>query len=90
MIPDGISIDANNTCNEMINPDGTIYMLLNSASGSEYYDINSSRKFTSKIEIQNYTPQYTMINISDLQMTVDTFEVGSPTVVDHFEITETQ
>ena len=90
MIPDGISIDANNTCNEMINPDGTIYMLLNSASGSEYYDINSSRKFTSKIEIQNYTPQYTMINISDLQMTVDTFEVGSPTVVDHFEITKTQ
>lgn len=90
MITDGITIDVNNLCDDLMDPDGTVYMVLNSASGSEFYDIDTTPKLTSKIEVQNYIPQYTIINVMNQQMIVTTYEVGFATPVDYFTITKTK
>ena len=86
---DGITIDRENMDDELINPDGTVYMILNSASGSEFYNIQSTSKLTSKIERQNYVAQYTIINVTNEKLTVNTYEVGFTAPIDSFMIIKT-
>ncbi len=86
---DGIAIDRDNMEDELFNPDGTVYMILNSASGSEFYDIQSTSKLTSKVEKQNYIAQYTIINVTKEKLTVNTYEVGLTAPIDSFIIIKT-
>lgn len=74
---------------KLFDPDGTVYMILNSASGSEFYDIQSTPKLTSKVEKQNYFAQYTIINVTDEKLTVNTYEVGLTEPIDSFIIIKT-
>lgn len=70
-VKDGITIDQDNMDDSLLNPDGTVYMILNSASGSVFYNIQSTPKLTSKVEKQNYIPQYTIIDVLLRTRTVD-------------------
>jgi len=85
----GITIDKNNRGDNLISPDGTVYMVLNSSSGSKYYQPRKTPKSTSKIEYQGDKPEYTMVDVTPGKLTITTFEAGSQTPVDNFTITKT-
>lgn len=85
----GITIDRDNMDDKLFDPDGTVYMILNSASGSEFYDIQSTPNLTSKVEKQNYIAQYTIIDVTDEKLTVNTYEVGLTEPIDSFIIIKT-
>lgn len=89
LVIDGITIDKKNMGDNLVNPNGTIYMVLNSSTGSKYYDINSIPKYTSKIEMQNYMPQYTIIEVSDRILSANTYNVGEKEPIDSFNIKKT-
>jgi len=80
----GVTIDRYNMGNELVNPVGTIYMTLDSASGSKYYAPKNTPKFTSKIEYQSNKPQYTMIDVTSGKLAITTYETGSGNVIDSF------
>lgn len=86
---EGITIDRDNMNDELFDPNGTVYILLNSASGSEFYNIQSASKLTSKVEKQNYVAQYTIINVTNEKLTVNTYEIGLTAPIDSFMIIKT-
>ena len=84
----GVSKDQNNLGDTLINPVGTVYMVLDSASGSKFYEPKIPPKYTSKIEYQSDVPEYTLVNVTGNKLGITTYEVGGK-VVDSFSITKT-
>ncbi|MFV0466916.1 MAG: metallophosphoesterase [Lachnospiraceae bacterium] len=86
LVEDGIVIDQNNLGNELLNPAGTVYMCLNSATGSKYYGLQTEYKYTSAVENQDTIPEYTIITAKNSFLSVTTYEVGVSDPIDSFTI----
>lgn len=56
------------------NPDGTIYVTLNSASGSKFYELDSEKDYAAK-SIQDNQPAYTKVNITKDYIELLTYHV---------------
>ncbi|MCL2784973.1 MAG: InlB B-repeat-containing protein [Propionibacteriaceae bacterium] len=89
MVADGFIADPANLGNDLVNPAGTVYMALNSATGSKYYAIHPPAKETSKIEYQTNVPQYTIIDVTQGKLAVATYEVAGGPLVDAYTIEKT-
>ena len=57
------------------NPDGTLYMTANSASGSKYYELISTQQDYVANRSQNWLPSYSIINMTDRSFTIQTYQI---------------
>lgn len=61
--------------NTVVNPQGTLYMTSNSASGSKYYELNPVQQDYIAERSQNWLPSYSVIEISANKFTIDTYQL---------------
>ncbi|WP_052737671.1 PA14 domain-containing protein [Bacillus sp. SA1-12] len=70
----------------VINPDGTLYMINNSA-GNKYYDINNSvNKYFAAAFEQPRKPIYSGIQITENSLTIDSYRIGEEKAFDTYTI----
>lgn len=56
------------------NPDGTVYVTLNSSSGSKFYELDGEKDYAAK-SIQDNKPTFSKVNIKDSYIEVITYHV---------------
>jgi hypothetical protein len=66
----------------LINPDGTIYFTLNTASGSKYYSLNSSQASYVDTRMQVNVPTFSNISIDDNSLTFNTYRTDTMAQLD--------
>jgi 3',5'-cyclic AMP phosphodiesterase CpdA len=57
------------------NPEGTLYMTSNSATGSKYYELIAAQQDYIAERSQNWLPSYSVIGISDSTFRIDTYQI---------------
>ena len=77
-----LDTDKTTVPSEYVNPEGTLYLTLNSASGSKYYNIKSEVFDYSAVQNQEKTPNYSVIKVDDTSFTVTTYRSKDNSVVD--------
>lgn len=86
------TIDSEGT-NQVVDPEGTLYITSNSASGSKYYELNSTQQNYIEKRSQNWLPSYSIIEMTEKSFKIDTYEIDDNGAVapidDTFEITKT-
>lgn len=86
-IIDGKVIDYNSSYS-VANPQGTLYMTANSASGSKFYALNSTKQYYINKRDQQNHPNYSTIAISDSSFTIQTFDAVNGAVIDKYTISK--
>ncbi len=74
-------------------PEGTLYMTANSASGSKYYELISTQQDYIAARSQNWLPSYSVINLTKDSFTINTYQITENSVEkidDSFTITKTK
>ena len=61
--------------NTVVNPNGTLYMSANSASGSKYYELISSQQDYIAQRSQNWLPSWSVITLSADSFSIDTYQL---------------
>ena len=74
----------------VVNPDGTVYFTLNSASGSKYYALNTSQADYCAFRSQTYAPTFSYVRIDGNRLTVDTYGTDTMTAIDTFSIVKSE
>ena len=77
------SFQADNHCytiettvgNTVVNPNGTLYMSANSASGSKYYELISAQQDYIAERSQNWLPSWSVITLSETSFSIDTYQL---------------
>ena len=77
------SFQADNRCytiettvgNTVVNPNGTLYMTANSASGSKYYELISAQQDYIAERSQNWLPSWSVITLSADAFSIDTYQL---------------
>ena len=77
------SFQADNRCytiettvgNTVVNPNGTLYMTANSASGSKYYELISAQQDYIAERSQNWLPSWSVITLSETSFSIDTYQL---------------
>ena len=77
------SFQADNHCytiettvgNTVVNPNGTLYMTANSASGSKYYELISAQQDYIAERSQNWLPSWSVITLSTDSFSIDTYQL---------------
>lgn len=78
------TLDANKAA---INPKGTLYMTLNSASGSKYYDLLSpDRNYFEAIKDQLKVPTFSLMSITNNDLTISTYRTDTMAQTDTYTI----
>lgn len=70
------------------NPVGTLYMALNSATGSKFYDLNPTKQYYVNVRNQEQHPNYSVLSIVDGTLSIKTMDVTTGSVVDNYTITK--
>ena len=71
-------------------PDGTLYITANSASGSKHYTIRTNVEFPySAVQNQERIPNISKVTVSDDQFSIVTYRTADMSVVDEFTIRRT-
>lgn len=69
----------------VVNPEGTLYMTANSASGSKYYELISTQQDYIAERSQNWLPSYSVITMNDSTFSIETYQIrddGSVEAID--------
>ena len=61
--------------NTVVNPNGTLYMSANSASGSKYYELISAQQDYIAERSQNWLPSWSVITMSATSFSIDTYQL---------------
>ena len=61
--------------NTVTNPNGTLYMTANSASGSKYYELISTQQDYIAKRSQNWLPSWSVITLSETSFSIDTYQL---------------
>ena len=61
--------------NTVVNPNGTLYMSANSASGSKYYELISVQQDYIAERSQNWLPSWSVITMSETSFSIDTYQL---------------
>lgn len=64
------------------NPKGVLYITTNSASGSHYYEMVAREQSYVAARWQEYVPTYSVINISDSTLTINTYRADTNEAID--------
>ena len=80
--------DANNDGipESVTNPDGILYVTANSASGSKFYTIQSTKYEYSAVQNQERVPNVSRVDVSEDAFTITTYRTSDMSVVDTFTI----
>ncbi|MCL2137153.1 MAG: metallophosphoesterase family protein [Coriobacteriia bacterium] len=76
---------------ESIDPTGTVYFSLNSASGSKYYTLEAQQAYTAKM-FQADRPQFSVVDMTANSFTCTTYQIetfNTLTVIDTYTIVKT-
>ena len=73
----------------IVNPTGTVYFTLNSATGSKYYALNTEQAEYCAFRSQAYVPTFSNITIDGDTLTFDTYQTDTMTAIDTFSIVKT-
>ena len=71
------------------NPKGTLYMTANSASGSKYYELINSQQDYIETRSQNWLPSYSVINLSENDFKITTYQITDEGKVENIDKTFT-
>ena len=75
--------------NTVTNPQGTLYMTANSASGSKFYELISSQQDYVAARSQNWLPSYSVINLTADSFSIDTYQITDTGAVEKIDDTFT-
>ncbi|MBN2717390.1 MAG: metallophosphoesterase [Deltaproteobacteria bacterium] len=73
----------------IVDPNGTVYFTLNSATGSKYYSLNATQAEYCAVRSQAYVPTFSYITIDGDTLTFDTYQTDTMTTIDTFSIVKT-
>ncbi|MDU7442438.1 MAG: metallophosphoesterase, partial [Clostridium sp.] len=77
--------------NNVVDPEGILYMTANSASGSKYYDLVTRKQSYIASRWQEDVPTYSTIHISDTEFSISTYRTDNGEKIDDtFKITKTK
>ena len=72
--------------NTVTDPQGTLYMTANSASGSKFYELVSTQQDYIAARSQNWLPSYSIITMDAAKFSIDTYQItddGSVEAIDN-------
>ena len=75
--------------NTVTNPQGTLYMTANSASGSKFYELISAQQDYVAARSQNWLPSYSVINLTADSFSIDTYQITDTGAVEKIDDTFT-
>ena len=78
--------DGNGIPESVTNPDGILYVTANSASGSKFYTIQSTKYEYSAVQNQERVPNVSRVDVSEDAFTITTYRTSDMSVVDTFTI----
>lgn len=70
-------VSSNKTANKVINPEGTVYMEANSASGSKFYQLIATAQDYVATRSQSWRPTYAKISIDETSFTITTYDAAT-------------
>ncbi len=70
----------------VINPDGTLYITANSASGSKYYDLQAVPETYAAVRQQLRTPTYSNIEVTENTFRISTYRADTGAELDTYTI----
>ena len=79
----------NTTGNTVVNPEGTLYMTANSASGSKFYELISSQQDYIAQRSQNWLPSYSVIDMDSDSFAITTYQITADGQVEQIDNTFT-
>ena len=65
---------------KVVNPQGTLYMTANSASGSKFYELIPEQQDFIAYRNQNWQPSYSVISLDDKDFSISTYSIVNGTV----------
>lgn len=68
--------------NKVKNPDGVLYLEANSATGSKFYNLIATQQDYIASRSQTWTPTYSVIDVTDTTLTVNTYDVETGKKID--------
>jgi len=76
---------ADRKTDKVVNPDGTLYLTANSATGSKYYELIPQQQNFIAYRNQNWKPSYSVISLSDDTFSISTYSIidGKPSQIDN-------
>lgn len=77
------------TGNTVVNPQGTLYMTANSASGSKFYELLATQQDYVAVRSQNWLPSYSVIHLTDESFAIDTYQITEAGKVEKIDDTFT-
>lgn len=77
---------ATNADGQVVDPAGTLYLTVNSSSGSKYYDLIDQDTDYRAYRWQGYEPSYTNVEVTDTTFTVTTYTSADNTQIDTYSI----
>jgi len=75
-----------NSNGQVVDPAGTLYLTVNSSSGSKYYDLIDQDTGYRAYRWQGYEPTYTNVEVTDTTFTVTTYMSADNTRIDTYSI----
>lgn len=75
--------------NRVVNPQGTLYMSANSASGSKYYELISTQQDYIAARSQNWLPSYSVISMSATEFSIDSYQITAAGSIERIDDTFT-
>lgn len=63
--------------NKVIDPEGAVYFEANSATGSKYYQLIGTQQDYIAARSQSYRPTYSVLDITDVSLTVKTYDAAT-------------
>ena len=75
--------------NTVTNPNGTLYMTANSASGSKYYELIASQQDYIAARSQNWLPSYSVIDMDSDSFSITTYQITAEGKVEAIDDTFT-
>lgn len=82
-VMDKDAVQKENVYNEqVINPEGVLYLTANSSSGSKYYDLTARKQSYLASRWQEDIPTYSVIDVTDDTFTINTYRTDSNEKID--------
>ncbi|HJD20616.1 MAG TPA: metallophosphoesterase family protein [Candidatus Gemmiger faecigallinarum] len=75
--------------NELTDPEGTLYMTANSASGSKFYELLATQQDYIAARSQNWLPSYSVLHITADTFSIDTYQITDDGAVEQIDDTFT-
>lgn len=74
-------ITTDKTGNQVANPEGTVYFEENSATGSKYYNLTSTKQDYIAERSQTWAPSYSVIEVTDDTLTIKTYDATTNAIL---------